>query len=120
MPASDGGTDRVELDSVHERVFVYWSGVRSALAQRLAVELASSSDVLSRDRREGDKLHGVDLDLTETDPVAAARLDPSSLPQPDRKRDVSGQHVAAQLRAELHTRDVSRRAATQRPASSIL
>ena len=49
--------------------------MRGALAQRLAIGLARSSDVLPSDRRERDKLDGVDLDLTGADPVAAALLD---------------------------------------------
>ena len=81
--------------------------MRSALAQRLAVGFARSSDVLPSDRRERDKLDGVDLDLTGADPLAAALLDPRPLPQSNRERDVSGQNVAAQLAAELHTRDAS-------------
>ena len=86
---------RVELDPVDERVLVYRPGVRGALAQRLAVGLAGSSDVLRRDPREGDKFDRVDFNLTEADPVAAARLDPWPLPQSDRERDVSGKDVVA-------------------------
>jgi hypothetical protein len=70
-----------------------------------AVGFARSSDVLVCDRRERNKLDGIDLDLTRADAVAAALLDPRPLPQSDRERDVSGQNVAAQLAAELHTRD---------------
>lgn len=81
--------------------------LRGAVAQRLAVGLPRSSDVLPGDRRERDKLDGADLDLTGADPVAAALLDPRPLPQPDRESDVSGQNVDAQLAAELHTRDAS-------------
>jgi len=40
-----------------------------ALAQRLAVGLAGSSDVRSGDNCERDKLDGIDLDLTEPDPL---------------------------------------------------
>jgi hypothetical protein len=87
------GAHRVELNSIHERVLVDRPGVRGALAQRLAVGLAGSSDVLPRDRRERDKLDGIDLDLTGADPVAAALLDPWPLPQPDRERDISRQNV---------------------------
>lgn len=92
----------MEFDSVHERVPVYRSSVRGALAQRLPVGLAGASDVVGADRRERDKLDGIDLDLAETDPVTAADLDPWLLPQPDRQRDVAGQHVVAQLAAEIH------------------
>jgi hypothetical protein len=97
----------MKLNAVDKRVLLDRPGVRGALAQRLAVGLASLSDVLPGDRRERDKLNGVNLDLTKADPVATARLDPWLLPQPDRERDVSGQNVAAQLAAELHTRDAS-------------
>src|ERR1700761_2701822 len=76
-------------------------------AQRLTVGLTGLSNVLGSDRREREKLDGVDLYLTGADPVAATALDPRPLPQPDRKRDVSGQDVVAQLRAELHARSPS-------------
>jgi hypothetical protein len=45
----------VELDPVDERVLVDRPGVRRALAQRLAVGLAGSSDVLPGDRGEREK-----------------------------------------------------------------
>jgi hypothetical protein len=99
----------VELDSINERVFVDRPGVRGALAQRLAVGLAGSSDVRPGDCRERDKLDCIDLDLTEADRVAAALPDPWPLPQPDRERDVSRQDVTTQLAAELHTRKLARR-----------
>jgi hypothetical protein len=99
--------DRVELNEINERVLVDWPGVRGALAQRLAVGLAGSSDVLRGDRRERDKLDGIDLDLTEADPVAAALLDPWPLPQSDGERDVSPKDVVAQLAAELHAGNAS-------------
>ncbi len=105
LPGSITGAHRVELDSVNERVLVDRPGVRGALAQRLAVGLAGSSDVLRGDSRERDKLNGVDLNLTGADPVAAALLDPWPLPQSNRERDVSGQDVVAQLTAEIHTRN---------------
>src|ERR1700684_3440819 len=101
------GADRVKLDSVDERVLVDRPRVRGARAQRLAVGLAGSPDVLPGDRRERDQLDFVDLDLTGADPVATALFDPWPLPQADRERDVSGQDVVAQLAAELHTRDRS-------------
>jgi hypothetical protein len=59
----------VELDPVDERVLVDRPGVRGALAQRLAVGLARSSDVLPGDRREREKFDRVDLDFTEADAV---------------------------------------------------
>lgn len=49
----------------------------------------------------------VDLDLTGADPVTTALLDPRPLPQSDRERDVSRQHVVAQLAAELHAQHAS-------------
>jgi hypothetical protein len=97
----------MKLNAVDERVLLDRSGVRGAPAQRLPVGLTGSSDVLPRDRRERNELNGVDLDLTKADPVPTALPDPWPLPQPNRERDVSGQNVAAQLRAELHTRDAS-------------
>ncbi len=54
----------MELNSIDERVFVDRPGVCGTLAQRLKVGLAGSSDVLRGDRRERDKLDGIDLDLT--------------------------------------------------------
>ena len=97
----------MELNAVDERVLVDRPGVRSAPAQRFAVRLAGPSDVLPADCRERDELDGVDLDLARADPVAAAWLDPWSLPQSDRERDVPGQDVIAQLAAELHPRDAT-------------
>jgi hypothetical protein len=97
----------MELNAINERVFVDRPSVRCAPAQRLTVGFARSSDVLAADRRERDNLDRVDLDLTGADPVTAASLDPRPLPQSDRERDISGQNVAAQLAAELHTQDAS-------------
>ena len=105
--SQSSGRHRVELNSIDERVLVDRPGVRGALAQRLTVGLASLSDVLAGDRRERDKLDGVDLNLTGPYPVAAALLDPWPCPQPDRERDVSGQDIVAQLAAELHFRDAN-------------
>ena len=97
----------MELDPVDERVLVDRPRVRGAVAQGLAVGLAGSPDVRLGDRRERDKLDGVDLDQTGADPVAPALLDLWPLPQPDRQRDIAGQDVIAQLAAELHTPDAS-------------
>src|SRR3954463_14065470 len=94
----------MELDPVDEGLVVDRPRVRGAVAQRLAVGLAGSPDVLLGDRRERDELDGVDLDQAEPDPVAAALLDLWPLPQPDRQRDVAAQDVVAQLAAELHAR----------------
>ena len=105
------GAHRVELDPVHERVLVDRPRVRGAVAQGLAVGLAGAPDVLLGDRRERDEVDGVDLDLTEPDPVTAALLDLWPLPQPDRQRDVAAQDVVAQLAAELHAPDASVRSA---------
>ncbi|MGO9959785.1 MAG: hypothetical protein ACLP50_28055 [Solirubrobacteraceae bacterium] len=60
--------------------------MRGTLAQRLTVVLAGSSHVLPGDRGERDKLDDVDLDLTRTEPVAAALRDAWLLPQSDRER----------------------------------
>jgi hypothetical protein len=109
-PKRSGSSSRahcVELDAVHERVLVDRARVCGALAQRLAVGLAGSSDVRAGDRRERDKLDGIDLNLTGPDPIAAALLDPWPLPQPDRERNVSREDVVAQLAAELHARNAS-------------
>jgi hypothetical protein len=62
-PRSVIGTDRVKLNSIDEGVIIDRPRVRGALAQRLAVRLARSSDVPLVDRRERDKLDGVHLDL---------------------------------------------------------
>ena len=97
----------MKLNAIDERVLLDRSGVRGAPAQRLPVGLTGSSDVLPRDRREGNTLNRVDLDLTRADPVATALPDQRPPPQPNRERDVSGQNVAAQLATELHTRDAT-------------
>src|SRR3954453_19449930 len=97
----------MELDPVHQGVLVDRSRVRGALAQGLAVGLAGSPDVRLGDRRERDKLDGVDFDHAETNPVAAALLDVRPLPEADRQRDVASQDVIAQLAAELHARTLA-------------
>jgi len=97
----------VKLNAINERVLLNRPGVRGAPAERLAVGLAGSSDVLPGDRCEWDKFDGVDLDLTGADPLAAALLDLRPLPQSHRERDVPGQDVVAQLAAELHAGTVS-------------
>ena len=102
----------MKLNAIDERILVDRPGVRGALAQRLPVSLACSSDVLPGDRRERNKLDSVDLDLTGADPVAAALLDSRALPQSDRQRDVPDQNVVAQLAAELHVGDASAAAST--------
>jgi hypothetical protein len=99
--------DRVELNSIDEHVLVDRPGVCGPLAQRLAVGLAGSPDVLFGDRRERDEFDGVDLDLAGADTVAAALFDARPLPESDRECDVSGQEVVAQLSAERHARDAS-------------
>jgi hypothetical protein len=81
--------------------------VRGAGAQGFAVGLAGSPNVCVGDRRKREKLDGVDLDHSGTDPVAATLLDLWPLPQPDRQRDIAGQDVIAQLATELHTPDAS-------------
>jgi hypothetical protein len=53
------------------------------------------------------ELDCIDFDLTRTDRVETALLDPCPLPQSHGDRDVAGQDVVAQLAAELHARDVS-------------
>ncbi len=85
----------MELDSVDERVLVDRPCVCRAPAQRLAVWLAGSTYVCGGDRRERDKLDGVDLNLTRADAVAAALFDLRSPPQSDGERDVSGEDVVA-------------------------
>ncbi len=97
----------MELDPVDEGVLVDRPRVGGAVAKGLAVGLAGSPDVSRRDRRERDKLDGVDLDQTGADPVATALLDLRPLPQPHRQRDIAGQDVIAQLATELHTRNAS-------------
>ncbi len=97
----------MKLNAIYGRVFVDGPGVRGPLAQGLAIRLAGSSDVLFGDCRKRDLLDRVDLDLAEADRVAATLLDPWPLPQSNRERDLSGEDVAAQLAAELHTADVS-------------
>ena len=109
----------MELNAVDERVLVDRPRVRGAPAQRLAVGLAGSPDILRGDRRERDKLDGIDLDLTQADPVAATLPDPRPLPQTDGERDVSRQDVVAQLATELHASDASWRGATRRRVGGV-
>jgi hypothetical protein len=97
----------VELDPVDEGVLVDRPRVCGAVAQGLAVGFAGSPDVRLGDRRERDKLDGVDLDQTGADSVTAALLDLWPLPQPDRQRDIASQDVIAQLAAEFHTRTLA-------------
>jgi len=60
----------VEFDSVDERVVVYRTGVRGAAAQRLAVRLSRSPEVLRGDRRERDEVDDLHLDDARPDPIA--------------------------------------------------
>jgi hypothetical protein len=60
----------MKLGAVNECIRLDRPGMCGALAQRLEVGLAGSSDVLLGDRRERDELYGVDLDRAETDRVA--------------------------------------------------
>ena len=103
----------MKLDAVDERVLSDRPGVCGTPPQRLAVGLAGSPDVPPGDRRERYKLNRVDLDLPEADWISTALFDLQPLPQSDRERDVTGQNVAAQLAAELHTRDASVSALSQ-------
>jgi hypothetical protein len=57
----------VKFNSIDERVLVDRPGVRGAPAQRLAIGLAGSPEVLCRDCRERDKLDCVDFDLARAD-----------------------------------------------------
>ena len=91
----------MEVNSIDKRALFDRPCVCGTLAQRLPIGLARSSDILSGDRRERNKLDGVDLDLTESHAVAAALLDSWPLPQPDGERDVSGQDVVAQFAPDL-------------------
>ena len=98
----------MKLDSINERVLINRPCVGGAPAQRLSVRLTGPPHVGRGDRRKRDELDRVDLDLTEANRVSAALPDAWALPQSDRDRDVSRQHVAAQLAAELHTREAIR------------
>src|SRR3954449_10821085 len=78
-----------------------------AVARGFAVGLAGSPDVRLGDRRERDKLDGVDFDHAETNPVAAALLDVRPLPEAGRQGDIASHDVITQLAAELHTPNAS-------------
>src|SRR5215211_4801665 len=94
---------RRTLGSLDEGVVVDGPGMRGSVAQGLAVGLAGLSDVRLGDRRERDKLDGVDLDQAGSDPVAAALLDLWPLPQPNRQRDIAGRTSSrnSRLKARL-------------------
>jgi len=79
----------MKLNSIDERVFVNWTGVGGTPAQRLAIPLSGSSDILSGDRGERHQFDRVNLDLARTNSVAAAGLDPPPFPQSDREGDIS-------------------------------
>jgi S-adenosylmethionine:diacylglycerol 3-amino-3-carboxypropyl transferase len=97
----------VEVNPIDESVLVDRPGVSGAPAQRVAVGLAGSSDVLPDDRRERDELDGVDLNLTRADPVAAALPDLRPLPQSDRERDVLARTSLRRTRLNSTLRDAS-------------
>src|SRR3954454_15048633 len=105
----------MELDPVHERVFVDRSRVRGPAAQRLAVGLAGAPHVGLADHPERDELDGVDLDQADSHAIPTTLLDLWPLPEPDGHRDVAGQDVVAQLAAELHGRDATGRFEDPRP-----
>ena len=75
------------------------------VAQGLAVGLAGPADVGSRDGREGEEAHVVDLDADGTDGVAAPDLALRPLPEPEGHGDVAGRDVVVELAAELHVSD---------------
>ena len=92
----------MELDPVQERVITDGAGVSGSPAQGLEVSLAGAPQIEILDGGEGDELDRVDLDLPGSDAVAATGFHLRPAPQPERDRDEPGQHVLAQLLAELH------------------
>jgi hypothetical protein len=100
LPALDG----VELHPVQQRAVVDRARVRGAAPQRLPVRFPGAPHVGVSDVGERDELDGVHLDQARARPhrVPATGLDLGSFPQPERHRDLSGQHVLAQLLTEEH------------------
>jgi hypothetical protein len=92
----------MKLDSVQQRVVRDRAGVGRPLPQGLAIDFSSSTDVARRDRSEGQKLYGLNLDLPVTNAVAATGLDLGTTPEPKRDGDIPGQHPFPKLSAENH------------------
>jgi hypothetical protein len=92
----------MELDPVQECLVVDGPRMGGPSAERFEVCFASSADVGAVDGGERDQFDRVDLDVAFVHSVATARLHLGLSPQPERHRDVAGQHVRTQLSAELH------------------
>jgi len=92
----------VGLDPVDERVVVNGTRVSRSSAKGLEVCLAGASQVRVIDGGERDQFDRVNLNLPSFDAITAPGLHLWSPPQADRDRDLTGQHVRAQLLAELH------------------
>lgn len=83
------------------------SGVSSSAAQGLQVGFAGASQVRLVDRGERDEFDRIDLDLSRPNSISPTSLDFRLAPQPKRERDLTGQHVWAQLPAEFHRTSLS-------------
>ncbi|HEX4258332.1 MAG TPA: hypothetical protein VH089_24810, partial [Streptosporangiaceae bacterium] len=94
----------MEFDPVQQGAVVDGTRVGGPAPQGLPVRLPGPPHVGLADVGERDQLDGVHLDQrpARADRVATARLDLGPLPQPERHRDLSGQHVVPQFLAELH------------------
>ena len=102
----------MELDPVKEGVVTDGAGVGGSPTEGLQVSLARAAQIGILDGGEGDELARVDLDLPGSDAVAAAGFHLRPAPQPERDRDEPGQHVVAQLFAELHEQTLRQRRLT--------
>jgi hypothetical protein len=92
----------MELDPVNECFIVDGPSMGGPSSERLEVCFASSADVGVVDGKEGDEFDRVHLDLAITHAVATARFHFRPLPQPERHRYGTRQHLGAQFPAELH------------------
>jgi hypothetical protein len=109
----------MELDPVKERVVTDGTGVSGSPAEGLEVSLAGAPQIEILDGGEGNELDRLDLDLPGSDAVAATGFHLRPAPQPERDRDEPGQHVFAQLLAELHEQTL-RQPVTDRARCDVL
>jgi GNAT superfamily N-acetyltransferase len=92
----------MEFDSVDEGSVVNWPCMGGSSSERFEVRFARPADVGVVDDGERDQLDRVDLDLAVTNAIVAPGFYLRPPPQPERHRDVSGQHVGTKFPAELH------------------
>lgn len=82
----------VELNPVDESVIVNGSRMDSPPSQRFEICLAGLANICIVDEGEGDKIDGVNLNLTIAHSVPTASLHLGTLPQTERDGDHARQH----------------------------